>query len=149
MRSLALAALAAILLVAPAAPQAPSPGPQWASVGASSVHVSSWMDTTAVEVVGSDRFRVRTLLILGIPMPLPAGGGKFDRSLAVVEYDCAGRTAELIEGQWLLGGSVVYTNRPSGSADPFRGRHPDLICQLARRVSQGHTAPADSSRGSD
>jgi len=149
MRSLALAALAAILLAAPAASQAPSPGPQWASVGPSSARVSSWMDTTTVEVVGPDRFRVRTLLILGTPMPVPVRGGEFDRSLAVVEYDCAGRTSQLIEGEWLLGETVVYTNRPTGEASSFRGRQPDLFCQLAKRVSQAHTARADSSSGSD
>lgn len=146
MKALFLAVVAATVLTNVAAAQTPAPGPEWASIAPARVRVSSWMDTTSVEAVGPDRFRIRTLLILPAPMPVP-NRGRFDRSRARVEYDCAQRTTQLLEGQWLMGETVVFTVTPTGRAEPWHQAQvesSELACELARRVAGSGRAPADS-----
>jgi hypothetical protein len=133
-----LLALFATLAAQAAAAQRPAPGPEWVDVAPPGMPMlSMWMDTTAVEVVAPDRFRVRMLLLVGGPMPTP-NGKRFDRSLSRVEYDCAGRTTELLGGQWLLGDSVVHTVPPAGRAEPWLPGAVAMTmqkCEIARRVT--------------
>ncbi|HEU4557958.1 MAG TPA: hypothetical protein VFS20_08920 [Longimicrobium sp.] len=148
MKALFLTVLVVPLCTHAAAAQAPAPapGPQWASIASPRTRLSSWMDTTSVEAVGPDRFRIRTLLILPAPMPVP-DRGRFDRSAARVEYDCAQRTTELLEGQWLMGETVVFTVTPTGRAEPWHRSQvesSERACEIARRVSGRGSAPADS-----
>ena len=132
------AALVATLAAHAAAAQEPAPGPQWASVTPASARYSTWMDTTSVEAVGPDRFRVRLLILVpGLPIPLP-NGMRADRSLTREEYDCAQRSSELLSGEWRMGEKVVYTIRPPGHAQPWRPAYvesAELKCQLARRIT--------------
>jgi hypothetical protein len=149
-KALLLAVLAVIVVTHAATAQVTAPGPEWASIAPARSRVSSWMDTTSVEAVGPDRFRVHTLLILPAPMPVP-NRGTFDRSRARVEYDCAQRTTELLEGQWLMGETLVYSVTPTGRAEPWHRSQvesSELACAMARRVSGRGSAPADSAGAS-
>jgi hypothetical protein len=146
MKALLFAVLAVTVSTHVAAAQAPAPGPEWASIAPARSRLSSWIDTTSVEAVGPDRFRIQTLLILPAPMPVP-DRGRFDRSRARVEYDCAQRTTQLLEAQWLLGETVVFTVTPTGRAEPWHRAQvesSELACELARRVAGSGSAPADS-----
>lgn len=146
MKFLALAAIASTVAVHAAAAQRTAPGPEWADVTPASLPTRSmWMDTTAVEVVSPDRFRVRLLFLVGGPMPTP-DGKMFDRSLSRVEYDCTGRTSELLGAQWLLGESVVRTV-PAGRAEPWLPGSTEMTlqkCRIARRVTAPGSGRADS-----
>lgn len=149
LKPLVLAAVAATLAAHAAAAQRTAPGPEWVDVAPPGMPMRSmWMDTTAVEVVAPDRFRVRLLFLVGGPMPTP-DGKRFDRSLSRVEYDCAGRTSELLEAQWLLGDSVVRTVPPAGRAgraEPWLPGATEMTlqkCRLARRVTAARSGRAD------
>lgn len=143
-----LAALVATLAAHAAAAQEPAPGPEWASVTPAQARYSTWMDTTSVEAVGPDRFRMRLLLFVpGLPIPLQ-NGTQADRALSHVEFDCTQRTSEVLSGDWRMGEKVVYTIRPPGRAEPWRATRSEsseLECQLARRITGaggGGAAPA-------
>ncbi|HEX9939113.1 MAG TPA: hypothetical protein VGB15_18365 [Longimicrobium sp.] len=146
MKALLLALFTTTLAAHAAAAQRAAPGPEWADVTPAGLPMRSmWMDTTAVEVVSPDRFRVRLLFLVGGPMPTP-DGKRFDRSLSRVEYDCTGRTSELLEAQWMLGDSVVRTVPPDGRVEHWLPGATEMTlqkCRLARRVTAARSGRAD------
>lgn len=137
MKSLTFALLAVAVCAHTAAAQPRTPGPEWVAVGPAEDGVQPWMDTTSAVTVGPDRFRVRLLLLR--PDTAAWGRVRMDRSLSRAEYDCAGRTLEILEMRWMLGDSTVNNVTPPGRPYPWtRGRTElaEAVCQLARRVAK-------------